>query len=135
MVFKQSFRVRWVDTDIAGVMHYSNFFRYFEACEEEFYRSISLPLSEIRDKFGVMLPRVEAHCQYKTACRFDDAIDVTMRIRDVGEKTITYDFQVMRRVDGKVAAEGFVKCIAVNSEWKAVPLPAHIADMVRGSST
>lgn len=133
MAFKRSFRVHWVDTDIAGVMHFSNFFRYFEACEEEFYRSLSLPLTEIREKFGVMLPRVEAHCQYKAACRFDEQIDVMLRVREVEEKTITYNFQIFRQSDGKLAAEAYVKCIAVNSEWKAVPLPAEIAKTVRSS--
>ncbi len=111
-------------------MHFSNFFRYFEACEEEFYRSLSLPLTEIRDRFGVMLPRVEVHCQYKAACRFDEPIDVTLKVREVGEKTISYDFQIVRQSDGKLAAEGFVKCIAVNSEWKAIPLPAEVARTV-----
>lgn len=135
MVFKRSFRVHWVDTDTAGVMHFSNFFRYFEACEEEFYRSLSLPLTEIRDRFGILLPRVEVHCQYKAACRFDEAIDVTLKIREVQEKTITYDFQVIRQSGGKLAAEGFVKCIAVNSEWKAVPLPPAVAATVRNSIT
>ncbi len=135
MVFKRSFRVHWVDTDIAGVMHFSNFFRYFEACEEEFYRSISLPLTEIRDRYGVLLPRVEAHCQYKAACRFDDAIDVTMKVREVAEKTIAYDFEVTRQADGKLAATGYVKCIAVDPKWKAVPLPAEVARMVRESTT
>jgi acyl-CoA thioester hydrolase len=111
-------------------MHFSNFFRYFEACEEEFYRSLSLPLTEIRNRFGVMLPRVEAHCQYKAACRFDERIDVTLQVREVEEKTISYDFQIVRQSDGKLAAEGFVKCIAVNSEWKAIPLPAEVARTV-----
>jgi acyl-CoA thioester hydrolase len=134
MAFKRSFRVHWVDTDIAGVMHFSNFFRYFEACEEEFYRSLSLPLTEIHEKFGVMLPRVEVHCQYKAACRFDEQIDVTLRVREVEEKTITYNFQIFRQSDGKLAAEGYVKCIAVNSEWKAVPLPPEIAKTVRSSN-
>jgi acyl-CoA thioester hydrolase len=133
MVFKQSFRVHWVDTDTAGVMHFSNFFRYFEACEIEFYRSLSLPLTEIRDRFGILLPRVEVHCQYKAACRFDELIDVTLEVREVQEKTITYDFRIMRQSDGKLAAEGFVKCIAVNSEWKAVDLPAEVARTVRNS--
>jgi acyl-CoA thioesterase FadM len=41
-------------------MHFGNFFRYFEACEEEFYRSPSLPLTETHDRFGVLLLRVEA---------------------------------------------------------------------------
>ena len=133
MAFKRSFRVHWVDTDTAGVMHFSNFFRYFEACEEEFYRSLSLPLTEIRDRLGVLLPRVEVHCQYKAACRLDELIDVTLKVREVQEKTIIYDFQIIRQSDGKLAAEGFVKCIAVNSEWKAVPLPAEVARTVRNS--
>jgi acyl-CoA thioester hydrolase len=133
MVFKRSFRVHWVDTDTAGVMHFSNFLRYFEACEEEFYRSLSLPLTEVRDRFGILLPRVEAHCQYKAACRFDEMIDVTLKVREVQEKTIIYDFQIMRQSDGKLAAEGFVKCIAVNSEWKTVPLPAEFARTVHNS--
>jgi len=133
MAFKCSFRVHWVDTDTAGVMHYSNFFRYFEACEEEFYRSLSLPLTEIRDRLGVLLLRVEAHCQYKAACKFDELIDVTLKIREVQEKTITYDFQIFRQSDGKLAAEGFVKCIAVSTEWKAVPLPVEVARTVRRS--
>jgi acyl-CoA thioester hydrolase len=133
MTFKHSFRVHWVDTDTAGVMHFSNFFRYFEACEEEFFRSISLPLTEIRDKYGVMLPRVEAHCEYKEACRYDDVIEVTMKVSEVAEKTITYDFQVILRPNGKLAAQGYVKCIAVSSEWKAIPLPAEVARIVRGS--
>lgn len=133
MVFKQSFRVHWVDTDIAGVMHFSNFFRYFEACEEEFYRSISLPLTMIRDRYGVMMPRVEAHCEYKAACRFDDVIEVTMKVRKVAEKTITYDFAVTLQRNGKLAAQGYVKCIAVDQNWKAVPLPAAVAKRVRDS--
>ncbi|MGA2789407.1 MAG: thioesterase family protein [Candidatus Bathyarchaeia archaeon] len=133
MIFKRSFRVHWVDTDTAGVMHFSNFFRYFEACEEEFYRSLSLPLTEIHDRFGVLLPRVEAHCQYKAACRFDELIDVTLKIREVQKKVIIYDFQVMRQSDGKLAAEGFVKCIAVDSEWKAVSLPGEVSRTIRNS--
>ena len=131
MAFTQSFRVHWVDTDAAGVMHFSNFFRCFEACEEAFYRSISLPLTEVRDRHGILLPRVEVHCEYKAACRFDDVIDLTLRIREVAEKTITYDFQVTRRSDGKVAADGYVKCIAISKEWRAVPLPQDVAKKVR----
>jgi len=129
--FKQIFRVHWVDTDLAGVMHFTNFLRYFEACEEEFYRSISLPFNAIREKYGIMLPRVEAHCQYKAACRFDDFIEVTLRVREVSEKTVTYDFQMIRQHDRKLAAEGSMKCIAVNSEWKAVSLPPELAKSLR----
>jgi acyl-CoA thioester hydrolase len=131
MPFKRTFRVHWVDTDVAGVMHFTNYLRYFEACEEEFYRSISMPFNDIRAKYGITFPRVEAHCNYKAACRFDDSFDVTMRVSEVAEKTITWDFQVTRQQDGRLAAEGTLKCIAVNSDWKAVQLPPELAEMIR----
>jgi len=80
-------------------MHFTNYLRYFEACEEEFYRSISFPFNGIHRKYG--------------------------------KKTIGWDFRVFRQRDGKLAAEGYMKCIAVNSEWKAVNLPAQLAKVVR----
>jgi YbgC/YbaW family acyl-CoA thioester hydrolase len=131
MPFKRTFRVHWVDTDVAGVMHFTNYFRYFEACEEEFYRSISMPFNEVKTKYGLRLPRVEAHCSYKAPCRFDDLFDVSMQVREVAEKTITWDFQAVRQEDGKLAAEGYIKCIAVNSEWKAIPLPQELASILQ----
>jgi YbgC/YbaW family acyl-CoA thioester hydrolase len=120
-----------VDTDVAGVMHFTNYLRYFEACEEDFYRSLSASFNDIRAKYGIMFPRVEAHCSYKAACRFDDLFDVTMQVREIAEKTITWDFQAIRQRDGKLAAEGYIKCIAVNSEWKAVELPHELVRMIQ----
>jgi len=130
MPFKCTFRVHWVDTDVAGVMHFTNYLRYFEACEEEFYRSISLPFDEVRNEYGLRLPRVETHCNYKAPCRFNDLFDVVMRLREVGQKTITWDFEAIRQ-DGKVAADGYIKCIAVDSEWKAIALPQELAKLVQ----
>ena len=112
-------------------MHFTNYLRYFEACEEEFYRSLSLSFTEVNTKYGITLPRVEAYCNYKAPCHFDDLFDVTMRVREVAEKTITWDFQAVRQFDNKLAAEGYIKCIAVNSEWNPVPLPPELARKIR----
>lgn len=131
MVFKHTFQIRWVDTDGAGIMHYSNYLRYFEACEEEFYRSLGLSFKTIFEKFQIALPRVEAHCNYQAPCRFDDAIEITLSVRETAEKTITYDFQVFLKGDNKLAAEGYLKCIAVNQTWKAVPLPVEFTKAIR----
>jgi acyl-CoA thioesterase FadM len=58
-------------------------------------------------------------------------IEITMKLREVAEKTITWDFQAIRRKDGRLAAEGYIKCIAVNSKWKAVKLPSRLTKAVR----
>jgi len=130
-VFTSTFRVHWVDTDAAGVMHFSNYFRYFEACEQEFYHSLGIPPSELRQEHNILLPRVEARCEYKAPCRFDDQIEVALRVHEVTSKTITLNFELRRIGDGKLAAEGRVKCIAVNQEWKVVELPALLERILR----
>lgn len=116
---------------MAGVMHYSNFFRYFEACEEEFYRSLGTKLSRLKEKYGIMLPRVEAHCEYKVACKFDDLIEVVLRVREGARKTIIYDFELYRKDEKQLAAQGYLKCIAVDLNWKAVQLPPKVANIPR----
>lgn len=133
LVFKHTFRVRWVDTDVAAVMHYSNYLRYFEACEEEYYRSLGFTLKNAREKYGIMLPRIEVHCQFKAACRFDDAFEVALEVGDIAEKTITYNFRVIRMRDEQLAAEGYLKCIAVDLNWRAVPLPSEFVRLIRES--
>jgi acyl-CoA thioester hydrolase len=134
MAFKHSFQVRWVDTDGAGVVHFSNYLRYFEACEEEFYRSLNLDFKTIRARYLVALPRIEAYCNYKASCRFGDEIEVSLNVREIAEKTVTYDFQVFLKADNKLAAEGYLKCIAVNEKWRAIPLPSELTKVIRQSS-
>jgi acyl-CoA thioester hydrolase len=133
MVFKHSFQIRWVDTDGAGVVHYSNYFRYFEACEEEFYKSLGLNFKTIHERHQIALPRVEAHCNYKSSCRFGDVIKISLSVGEIDEKTITYNFQVFLEQENKLAAEGYLKCIAVNEKWKAAPLPREFVKVIRES--
>ena len=134
MTFTSIFRVHWVDTDAAGVMHFSNYFRYFEACEQEFYHSLGMPFKQILQDYNVMLPRVESHCEYKAPCKFDDEIEVSLQVREVTAKTVTLDFKIHGIRDSRLAAEGYMKCIAVNQEWKVVELPADLVKALREST-
>ena len=67
-------RVEFGDTDMAGIVHFSNFFRYMEAAETDFLhsRGLSVTWREGGTRFG--LPRVSAACDYKSPARFADAI-------------------------------------------------------------
>ena len=83
--FKTPFRVAWVDTDAAQVVHYSNYFRFFERAEEEFYRHLGFSFTDLHAT-GLWFPRVEASCQYKRPARFDDLLEVEVRIGELKEK-------------------------------------------------
>ncbi|MEM3714920.1 MAG: thioesterase family protein [Thermoprotei archaeon] len=129
--FRVQFRVSWVETDAAQVVHFTNYFRYFERAEEALYNKLGFDFLSL-SKYGVWIPRVEAHCKYLSSCRFNDLIEVSIRVEEIKEKAIRYGFMVNNLTTGKKAAEGYVVIVSVSiNENRAVPIPKEIVEKIR----
>ncbi|MEM3696486.1 MAG: thioesterase family protein [Candidatus Bathyarchaeia archaeon] len=129
--FKTSFRVTWVDTDSAQIVHYSNYFRFFERTEEEFYRHLGFSFNDAEEK-GLLFPRVEAFCQYKRPARFNDLIEVELTVDDLREKSVKYGFKVFNKESGALLANGYVVIVALDKKtWKATQFPIEFAEKLR----
>jgi YbgC/YbaW family acyl-CoA thioester hydrolase len=91
--FRTSRRVEFYETDMAGMVHFSNFFRYMEYAEMEFLRARGLTVAW-RDAGGerLSLPRVSASCDYRTPARFEDVLDIEVTLARLGSKSVTYEF-------------------------------------------
>lgn len=91
--FSTKRRVEFGDTDMAGIMHFANFFRFMEAAETEFLRSLGLSVSwrEGDERFG--LPRVSVSCDYFKPLRFEDLVDIEVIVEKIGRSSVTYRFQ------------------------------------------
>ena len=74
-----SYRVPYADTDRMGVVYYANYFVYFERSRTEMMRSAGFPYSEL-EKMGVLLPVVEAHCNYRASAGYDDLLTLKSAI-------------------------------------------------------
>ena len=113
--------VEFGETDMAGIMHFSNFFRWMEACEAGFYRSLNLPLISFVPGNVVGWPRVSASCTYKSPLRFNDTVEVRMLIKEIRTRTAIYVFQ-FRKLDGggrvlpEVVAQGEIAAVCVISD-------------------
>ena len=85
--------VEFADTDMAGIMHFSNYFRFMEVAEHVYFRSLGLSLHVERDD-GRMegLARVHAECDYDRPLRYGDRIAVDVYVTSLGEKSIHYGF-------------------------------------------
>lgn len=118
--FKSTRRIEFADTDLAGIVHFANFFQYMEATEHEFYRSLGLPLHFGGDSSHGW-PRVSARCDYKSPLRFGDEIEVHLVVREKRARSIRYGF-VIRRLSGDggaseaVAAFGDMTAVSVAKE-------------------
>lgn len=129
--FKSLLRVTWVDTDAAGVVHYSKYFVFFERAEEEFYRSLGFSFTDLRNK-GLWFPRVEAFCQYKKPARFDDLLEVEMTVEELREKSVKYGFTIVNKGTGELLALGYLVAVAADKQTgKATEIPSEIIDKLR----
>jgi len=127
--FSISRTVEFSETDMAGIMHFSNFFRWMEAAEAAFYRSLGLPLISFVPGEVVGWPRVAASCAYRAPLRFNDVVEVKLFIKKLTTRSVTYVFQFSR--DGVLAAQGEVTAVCVTGDGKGGMVAQPIPEAVR----
>jgi YbgC/YbaW family acyl-CoA thioester hydrolase len=94
--FRHSRRVLFYETDLAGVVHFSNYFRYMEEAEHALWRAAGMRIDGAESEHG--WPRVSATFDFKAPLFFEDDFEVLVRIKNVTRRTIQYSF-VMTRQD------------------------------------
>lgn len=74
--------VRYYETDLMGIVHHSNYIRYFEYGRIKMLEEIGLPISEIEGR-GVMLPVVSTFCTYKTPSRMGETLRIISSVESM----------------------------------------------------
>ena len=132
--FKIQRRVEFSETDMAGIVHYSNFFKFMETAEHAFYRSLghSVVMKDADPPLG--WPRVHAECDYFHPLRFEDLVEVHMLVKEKKSKALSYVFRFYKVNGERVeVARGFLTAVCVthgDSGMKAVPIPKELADKI-----
>jgi len=136
--FRMTHRVGFADTDMAGLVHFSNYLRYMEATEHAFLRSLGLSVVMAGEP-KVGWPRVHAECDYTGPLRFEDEVEVHLRVRAKSAKALTYDF-TFRRLRPEPAVEvarGSVTAVCVTRDasgaMKAVAIPEPVARKIEAA--
>lgn len=119
--FRWETRIRFVDTDASGRIHYTAMFRCFEAAEIEFFRAIGV-LYEHR---AMGFPRVHAECDYRTAIYHDDLLAIEVSVGKVGNSSLQLKFRAMKG-DVEAARGNVVIACLDRATQKATPLPGNV---------
>ncbi len=111
-------RIRFIDTDASGRIHYTAMFRYFESAETEFMRTVGI----IYLKHDFTFPRVHVECDFKLALEHDDLIDIEVRLTKLGRSSARFDFRTLK--GGELAASGVVVVACMDRKTqRAIPIP------------
>jgi YbgC/YbaW family acyl-CoA thioester hydrolase len=125
----EKLRVRWVDTDASGIIHYTAAFRYFEAAEWELFRKAGIPFRSHEKEFG--LPRVSVNATFHAPLRVDEEIAVHICPERLGNTSITFALEVFR--DETLCISGTVSVVFTGQQGKPIPIPAAIRQALTAS--
>jgi YbgC/YbaW family acyl-CoA thioester hydrolase len=133
--FKLVRRVEFFETDMVGIVHYSNFFRYMEAAEHAFFRSLGISIVTRQVDPPVGWPRVHADCDYREPLRFEDEVEIHLLVSEKRSKSLSYQFRFVKlNASPQVeVARGSLSVVCVlhqEGRMRASNIPKAIADKI-----
>ena len=135
--FKLQRRVEFNETDMAGLVHFANFYRYMESAEHAFFRSLGFSIAMPGTHPQLGWPRVNARCDFLKPLFFEDVFEIHLLVAEKRSRALTYQFRCHKFTSAEpveVARGGLTAvCVAHQADGglKSVPLPPEIARQIQ----
>ncbi len=104
-------RVEFSETDMAGIVHFANFFRWMEVAEHAFLRTLGVSVHASDGTQTTGWPRVKVGCEYLSPLRFEEEIETVLSIKEVRTRSVCYSFTFRRVSNREVVAKGEVVAV------------------------
>ena len=125
--FTTRLRVRYAETDAAGVVYYANYLTYFEVGRVELLRALGLPITEMEAR-GIVLPVVEARLKYLRPAHLDDLLEVSLSIPSVGPASFICEYEISR--EGLLLVSGWTRLAVCEREsGRSAPMPTWLREL------
>ncbi|MEQ8849696.1 thioesterase family protein [Botrimarina sp.] len=119
--------VQFADTDMAGIVHFSVFFRYMEEAEHALRRHIGMSIHDrfdpADDRSRIAFPRVSARCDYHSPARCEDELRIEVTVQKLGKSSVTYGFHIFRDEAELAVGEMTSVCCCFRDGVKPRPTP------------
>lgn len=127
-------KVRFVETDAMGVVHHSNYFRWFEMGRVEFLRQAGISLNELIAE-GILFPITNVECKYRASAKFDDHILIETQPAELTAVKMIFDYKIIRETDGLLLATGQTQNVFTNMQGKIIRLPSDYVTKLKAVSS
>ncbi len=125
-------RIEFSDTDLAGIAHFSRFFVFMETAEHLFLNALGTSVDTVENGVHIGWPRLRASCEFVRPVRFEDELEIRLRVARKGERSMTYRAEF--RCRGELVAKGEIAsaCCVVGEPGglRAIPIPPAIAALI-----
>jgi acyl-CoA thioester hydrolase len=116
---------RYYETDQMGIIHHSNYYRYFEVARTDYLKQLVDMTYKDVEAVGVRMPLTETHCKYITPALYDDELTITTEIKEMTIVRISFNYRITRESDGALIAEGQTMHAFTNEANRPINLKKH----------
>jgi acyl-CoA thioester hydrolase len=131
--FEMTRCVEFCETDMAGIVHFSNFYIWMEQAEHAFFRSLGLTIvKHLPDGSTIGWPRVSAQCRFESPACYEDLLNVRLTVQRIGIKSLTYE--IVFTANDRVIAKGLLKTVCCivrpGQALQSVEIPSDYTDRI-----
>ena len=128
-------RVRYAETDQAGMVYHANYLVWFEVGRVELCRAHGFNYCDMEREADAFLPVTEAKLRYRIPARYDEIILVRTRAFEIRSRAINFAYEVRRAADNTLLATGETAHIVMNSKGHARSFPPEYAAKLRATAS
>ena len=133
MIVTTNYRVKFYDTDTFGIVHHSNYIRWFETGRVEFLRELGIDLNEMMSD-GILFPIIEVSAKFHAPAKFDDELEIETTAEALTKAKMKFNYAIRKCGEEKILAEGMSTNV-FTSDGKICRLPdKYFSKIVKGLS-
>lgn len=114
-------QAQYYETDQMGIIHHSNYIRWFESARIWYMNEIGVDYAEM-EKQGVISPVLEVHCAYRSMVHFGDVVEIIPRIEKYNGVTLELSYEIVDQKTGEIRTTGSSKHCFLNREGRLLSL-------------
>lgn len=120
---------------MAGIVHFSKYFCYIEFAEHEFFRKLGFSVAQKYEDLQYGWPRVKVAAEFLSPLRFEDELEIRLRLNNIGSRSIGYEFSIVKKSDQTIAAIGSYTtvCVVHDSDggFRSAHLPKELSKCIK----
>lgn len=121
-------KAQYYETDQMGVVHHSNYIRWFEEGRTWFLEQIGFPYDVMENQIKIISPVLEVTCQYRAMVRFSDVVDIYTKVEKFNGIKLTLSYRVINKKTGELTTTGTSSHCFLNEKGQPISLKKEYPD-------
>ena len=120
--------VQYYETDRMGIVHHSNYIRWFEECRLYYMQQIGIDYKDIEDR-GIMIPVLSVDCTYRLPFKYGDTFVIYESLTKFNGIKMDISYEVYKKGSDELHCTGSSSHCFVTKDMKPTSVKKDYPDV------